>query len=73
MQLFHKLSSGGKKTVKYDQLCKQWNTEVVSRLRSLDAGESPVTVLASMRLKTKQELQTYAKKVHASISLASQP
>lgn len=63
LTLFAKLSEAGKKKVKYADLCKEWNKEVVGRLRSIPAQGDPAEVIAEVRPKTKTNLENYAKTV----------
>ena len=62
MDHFNALSQGGKKLVKYDELCTKWNKDVVSQLRSLDPSVNPATIFETVRFKTKSELRVYASK-----------
>ena len=68
MDQFNQLSQGGKKVVKYPELCSVWNKEVVTQLRSLAPGEDPATVFKQTRFKTSAELQGYAQKAILTVS-----
>lgn len=70
MDLFNQLSQSGTKVVKYPELCTNWNREVVTRMRNLDATEDPAVVFEHVRFKTKNELKEYATKVVAHHTVA---